>query len=43
MWEGFENKTHFFLMNFALVMAAAVMLFLMLRWLNSIMREKNIY
>ncbi len=43
MWEGFEDKTHFFYMNFGLVMAAAVMLFLMLRWLNGIMREKNIY
>lgn len=43
LWEGFEDKTHFFYMNCALVMAAAVMLFLMLRWLNGIMREKNIY
>jgi POT family proton-dependent oligopeptide transporter len=43
MWEGFENKTNFFLMNFVLVMIAAVMLFLMLRWLNAVMREKNIY
>ena len=43
MWEGFENKTHFFLMNFLLVMLAAVALFLMLRWLNKVMREKNIY
>lgn len=41
-WESFENKTHFFLVNFALVMMAAVMLFLMLRWLNSVMREKGI-
>lgn len=43
MWEGFEDKTHFFLMNFALVMVAALMLFVLLRWLNSVMREKNIY
>lgn len=43
LWETFEDKSHFFLMNFALVMAAAVMLFLMLRWLNKVMREKNIY
>jgi POT family proton-dependent oligopeptide transporter len=43
LWEGFEDKTHFFYMNFFLVMAAALMLFLMLRWLNGIMREKNIH
>lgn len=43
MWEGFENKTNFFLMNFVLVMIAACMLFLLLKWLNAVMREKNIY
>lgn len=43
MWEGFENKTNFFYMNFALVMVAAIALFLMLKWLNAVMREKNIY
>ena len=42
MWESTENKTHFFLLNFALVMAAALALFLMLRWLNGVMKEKNI-
>ncbi len=43
MWEGFENKTNFFLMNFGLVMVAAIALFLMLKWLNAVMREKNIF
>ncbi len=43
LWEGFEDKTHFFYMNFGLALAAALMLFLMLRWLNGVMREKNIY
>lgn len=43
MWEGFENKTNFFLMNFVLVMIAACMLFLLLKWLNAVMKEKNIY
>ena len=42
LWEGFEDKKHFFLMNFALAMAAAIMLFLLLKWLNQVMREKNI-
>jgi POT family proton-dependent oligopeptide transporter len=42
MWEGFEDKSYFFLMNFGLVMVAALLLFVMLRWLNSVMKEKNI-
>jgi proton-dependent oligopeptide transporter, POT family len=42
MWEGFEDKSNFFLMNFGLVMIAALMLFVMLRWLNSVMKQKNI-
>ena len=43
LWEGFEDKSYFFLMNFGLAMAAAVMLFAMLRWLKAVMREKNIH
>ena len=43
LWEGFENKENFFYMNFGLAMAAALMLFLLLRYLNAVMREKNIY
>lgn len=43
MWEGFSDKSNFFLMNFILVMIAAVMLFLLLKWLNKVMKEKNIY
>lgn len=42
MWEGFEDKSYFFLMNFGLVMIAALLLFVMLRWLNNVMKEKNI-
>ena len=43
LWEGFEDKSYFFLMNFGLVMVAAIMLFLMLKWLNQVMKEKNIH
>jgi len=43
LWEGFTDKTHFFYMNFALLMGAAFLLFIMLKWLNSVMKEKNIY
>jgi POT family proton-dependent oligopeptide transporter len=44
LWEGFgdDSKQNFFLLNFGLVMAAAVLLFLMLRWLNKVMRENNV-
>ena len=43
LWEGFEDKSYFFLMNFGLALAAALMLFMMLRWLKAVMREKNIH
>ncbi len=43
LWEGFEDKSYFFLMNFGLVMVAAAMLFFMLKWLNAVMKEKNIH
>jgi len=43
MWEKFENKEDFFYMNFGLVMAAAILLFLMLKWLNRVMKENNLF
>lgn len=43
MWEGFEDKSNFFLMNCFLALAAAAMMFVLLRWLNKIMRDRNIY
>ena len=42
MWNGFEDKSNFFLMNFALVMVATISLLLLLRWLNRVLKEKNI-
>ncbi len=42
MWEGYEDKTYFFLTNFVLVLSAAIMMLLLLKWLNKVMREKNI-
>jgi POT family proton-dependent oligopeptide transporter len=42
-FEATEDKGGFFFMNFALVMVAAVLLFVQLRWLNKIMREKGVY
>ncbi len=44
LWEKFgSNEKHFFfLINFAACMAATVALLLLLKWLNAVMREKNI-
>ncbi len=43
LWESFDHKAYFFVMNFALALAAALMLFALLRWLKAVMREKNIH
>lgn len=42
LWEKFPQKENFFYLNFGLVLAAAVILILMLKWLNSVMRENNV-
>jgi POT family proton-dependent oligopeptide transporter len=43
LWEKTPHKQNFFYLNFALVMAAAILLFAMLKWLNSVMRENNVH
>jgi proton-dependent oligopeptide transporter, POT family len=42
MWNKFDDKSNFFLMNFVLVMIATIMLLLLLKWLNSVLKEKNV-
>jgi POT family proton-dependent oligopeptide transporter len=42
LWESIPQKENFFYLNFGLVMGAAVALFLMLKWLNRVMRENNV-
>ncbi len=42
MWEGYSDKSQFFLVNFFIVVVPAIALFLLLRWLNSVMREKGV-
>jgi len=42
MWDTYDNKTNYFWLNFSLLMAAAIMCFAMLRWLNRIMKEKGV-
>lgn len=41
-WYNYENKVNFFLFNCGLLLAAAFMGFMMLKWLNKIMREKGL-
>ena len=42
MWEKYEDKSHFFLLNCVLALLAGLLMFAMLRWLNRVMKEKNI-
>lgn len=42
LWDGYENKANFFIVNFCLLGAAALLLFLMLKWLNKIFKEHNV-
>ena len=39
LWDGYEHKSNFFLVNFVLLSVAAAIMFLMLRWLNKIFKE----
>lgn len=43
LWEQIPDKRNFFYLNCGLVMAAAVVLLIMLKWLNSVMRENNVH
>ncbi len=42
MWDRYEDKGNFFLLNFALLMSATAVGFAMLKWLNKIMKEKGL-
>ncbi|MEO6668353.1 MAG: peptide MFS transporter [Ferruginibacter sp.] len=41
-WDEYDDKASYFWLNFALLFAAAIFLFLLLKWLNRVMREKGI-
>lgn len=43
LWEGFDDKSNFFLMNFFLVFAAFIVMFVLVKWLSKIMRDRNIH
>ncbi|RYD52781.1 MAG: MFS transporter [Sphingobacteriales bacterium] len=42
LWYGYENKANFFVVNCFLLLGAALLAFLMLRWLNRVMAEKGV-
>ncbi len=42
MWDGYEHKANFFWLNFGLLIFATCIIFGMLKWLNSIMKEKGV-
>ena len=41
-WDEYDNKVNYFWLNFILLFAAAVFLFVILKWLNKVMREKGV-
>jgi proton-dependent oligopeptide transporter, POT family len=42
MWDTYDDKKNYFMLNFFLLIAAAIMCFAMLKWLNRIMKEKGL-
>ncbi|HEY0354657.1 MAG TPA: oligopeptide:H+ symporter [Flavisolibacter sp.] len=42
MWDNYSNKANYFLLNFFLLLFAAIMCFAMLKWLNRVMKEKGV-
>ncbi|MFT3678555.1 MAG: peptide MFS transporter [Chitinophagaceae bacterium] len=42
MWDNYDHKANYFWLNFILLMCAAAVCFLMLRWLNRVMKEKGL-
>ncbi len=39
LWDGYENKANFFLVNFVLLGISAVIMFMLLKWLNKILKD----
>ncbi|ANE52212.1 peptide MFS transporter [Flavisolibacter tropicus] len=42
LWDTYDHKANYFWLNFILLMSAAILCFLLLRWLNGIMKEKGV-
>ncbi|HNR19729.1 MAG TPA: oligopeptide:H+ symporter [Bacteroidia bacterium] len=41
MWDGYEHKANFFWVNCILALGTSVIILLMIKWLNKIMKEHN--
>lgn len=41
LWDGYDYKGNFFLVNFTLLALSALAMFLMLKWLNKVFRENT--
>lgn len=41
-WDKYDDKANYFWLNFILLFAAAMFLFVLLKWLNRVMREKGV-
>jgi len=42
LWDGYDHKANFFLVNFVLALITSVIILLMIRWLNKIMNEHKV-
>ncbi|MBK5286285.1 MAG: MFS transporter, partial [Bacteroidia bacterium] len=41
LWDNYEHKSNFYLVNFFLALSTAVVILFMVKWLNRIMKEHN--
>jgi proton-dependent oligopeptide transporter, POT family len=41
-WDEYDDKTNYFWLNFILLFAASIFLFVLLKWLNKVMKEKGV-
>ncbi|HPH84209.1 MAG TPA: peptide MFS transporter [Ferruginibacter sp.] len=41
-WDEYDDKASYFWLNFILLFAAAIFLFILLKWLNRVMKEKGV-
>ncbi|HKR04888.1 MAG TPA: peptide MFS transporter [Bacteroidia bacterium] len=42
LWDGYEHKANFFLVNFLLALITAAIIFMMIKWLSKIMKEHGV-
>lgn len=41
LWDGYESKANFFLVNFLLALSTSLIILLMVKWLNKIVKEHH--